>query len=110
MTDVKTLPSREDVEKALEAVHDPHVPVSLRRMGMLREIEIGEDGTVTVQVCIPCMGCPGVGMLRENVREAVLAVPGVKQVNVEEGWPLPWSRDMIEPEVQDMMRQNGIQV
>ncbi len=110
MTDVKTLPSREDVEKALEAVHDPHVPVSLRRMGMLREIEIGEDGTVTVQVCIPCMGCPGVGMLRENVREAVLAVPGVKQVNVEEGWHLPWSRDMIEPEVQDMMRQNGIQV
>ena len=110
MTDVPTLPSKEDVEKALEAVHDPHVPVSLRRMGMLREIEIGEDGTVTVQVCIPCMGCPGVGMLRENVREAVLAVPGVKQVNVEEGWHLPWSRDMIEPEVQDMMRQNGIQV
>ena len=110
MTDVTTLPSREDVEKALEAVHDPHVPVSLRRMGMLREIEIGEDGTVTVQVCIPCMGCPGVGMLRENVREAVLAVPGVKQVNVEEGWHLPWSRDMIEPEVQDLMRQNGIQV
>ena len=110
MTDVTILPSKEDVEKALEAVHDPHVPVSLRRMGMLREIEIGEDGTVTVQVCIPCMGCPGVGMLRENVREAVLAVPGVKQVNVEEGWHLPWSRDMIEPEVQDMMRQNGIQV
>ena len=110
MTDVRILPSKEDVEKALEAVHDPHVPVSLRRMGMLREIEIGEDGTVTVQVCIPCMGCPGVGMLRENVREAVLAVPGVKQVNVEEGWHLPWSRDMIEPEVQDMMRQNGIQV
>lgn len=110
MTDVTTLPSREDVEKALEAVHDPHVPVSLRRMGMLREIEIGEDGTVTVQVCIPCMGCPGVGMLRENVREAVLAVPGVTQVNVEEGWHLPWSRDMIESEVQDMMRLNGIQV
>lgn len=110
MTDVTTLPSKEDVEKALEAVHDPHVPVSLRRMGMLREIEIGEDGTVTVQVCIPCMGCPGVGMLRENVREAVLAVPGVTQVNVEEGWHLPWSRDMIESEVQDMMRLNGIQV
>ena len=110
MTDVTTLPSREDVEKALEAVHDTHVPVSIRRMGMLREIEIGEDGTVTVQVCIPCMGCPGVGMLRENVREAVLAVPGVTQVNVEEGWHLPWSRDMIEPEVQDMMRLNGIQV
>jgi metal-sulfur cluster biosynthetic enzyme len=49
-------------------------------------------------------------MLRENVREAVQAVPGVTKVVVEEGWHLPWSRDMIEPEVQEMMRANGIQV
>lgn len=104
------LPSREDVVEALEAVNDPHVPVSLRRMGMLREIEIHENGTVNVQVCIPCMGCPGAGMLRENVREAVMALPGVTDVVIEEGWYLPWSRDMIEPEVQDMMRANGIQV
>ena len=96
--------------QALESVHDPHVPVSLRRMGMLREIDISQDGVVIVQVCIPCMGCPGVGMLRENVREAVLALPGVTGVNIEEGWHLPWSREMIEPDVQDMMRVNGIQV
>ena len=110
MTEVTTLPSKDDIVKALEAVHDPHVPVSLRRMGMLREVNIADDGTVSIQVCIPCMGCPGAGMLRENVREAVLAVPGVSKVMVEEGWHLPWSRDLIEPEVQDMMRANGIQV
>ena len=105
-----TLPSNADVVQALESVHDPHVPVSLRRMGMLREIDISQGGVVNVQVCIPCMGCPGVGMLRENVREAVLALPGVTGVNIEEGWHLPWSREMIEPDVQDMMRVNGIQV
>ena len=96
--------------EALEAVHDPHVPVSLRRMGMLREIDIADDGVVTVQVCIPCMGCPGAGMLREGVREAIQTLPGVNKVVVEEGWHLPWSREMIEPEVQEMMRANGIQV
>ena len=110
MTATTTLPSREDVVKALEAVHDPHVPVSLRRMGMLRDIDIDEDGVVNVQVCIPCMGCPGVGMLRENVRDATMALPGVTGVVVEEGWHLPGARDMIEPEVRDMMRTNGIQV
>ena len=110
MTDETILPSQEDLVMALEDVHDPHVPVSLRRMGMLREINVGNDGIVSVQVCIPCMGCPGVGMLRENVRTAVLSVPGVVDVVVEEGWHLPWSRDLIEPEVRDMMRANGIQV
>lgn len=109
-TQTKTPPSRERVVAALEAVHDPHVPVSLRRMGMLREIDISEDGVVTVQVCIPCMACPGAGMLHEAVHDAVTALDGVTRVVVEEGWHLPWSRDMIEPEVQDMMRANGIQV
>ena len=104
------MPSKEDIMQALEAVHDPHVPVSLRRMGMLREINITQDGIVNVQICIPCMGCPGVGMLRENIREAVITLSGVTDVIVEEGWHLQWSRDMIEPEVQDMMRVNGIQV
>ena len=104
------MPSKEDIMQALEAVHDPHVPVSLRRMGMLREINITQDGIVNVQICIPCMGCPCVGMLRENIRDAVITLPGVTDVIVEEGWHLQWSRDMIEPEVQDMMRVNGIQV
>ena len=105
-----TLPSLQEVELALESVNDPHVPVSVRRMGMLREIEILADGAVRVQLCIPCMGCPGVGMLREEIREKVMAVSGVKDVTVEEGWHLPWSREMIEPEVREMMRANGIQV
>ena len=104
------MPSKDDIMQALEAVHAPHVPVSLRRMGMLREINITQDGIVNVQICIPCMGCPGVGMLRENIREAVITLSGVTDVIVEEGWHLQWSRDMIEPEVQDMMRVNGIQV
>ena len=110
MAAAPTPPSRDDVAAALEAVNDPHVPVSLRRMGMLRDIDVAGDGTVRVAVCIPCMGCPGAGMLRESIRDAVMTLDGVTGVVVDEGWHLPWSREMIEPEVQEMMRANGIQV
>lgn len=103
-------PTRADVAAALEAVNDPHVPASLRRMGMLREIEISGDGVVTVQLCIPCMGCPGTGLLRDAVRDAVMSLDGVTGVTVEEGWHLPWSREMVDPQVRNMMRANGIQV
>ena len=103
-------PTREDVAAALEAVNDPHVPASLRRMGMLREIEISDEGVVTVQLCIPCMGCPGTGLLRDAVRDAVMSLDGVTGVTVEEGWHLPWSREMVDAQVRSMMRANGIQV
>ena len=98
------------VRAALEAVHDPHVPVSLRRMGMLREVEIVPDGVVRVQLCIPCLGCPGVSMLRDRVEEAVSALPGVRRVEIDEGFHLSWSRDMVEHDVRRLMRENGIQI
>lgn len=105
-----TMPTVDQIKAALEAVHDPHVPVSLRRMGMLREVEMLDDGAVRVQICIPCMACPGASMLREDIRDAVMALGGVREVMVEEGWHLPWSREMIDPDVRDLMRANGIQV
>jgi metal-sulfur cluster biosynthetic enzyme len=98
------------VRAALEAVHDPHVPVSLRRMGMLREIEIAPDGVVRVQLCVPCLGCPGLSMLRDRVEEAVGALPGVTRVEIDEGFHLRWSREMVEPETRQLMRDNGIQI
>ena len=104
------MPTREQVIDALEGVNDPHVPVSLRRMGMLHEIDIDGDGVVTVEVCIPCMACPGTAMIREGIRETVGTLDGVHEVKVIEGWHLPWSREMIEPEVRELMRLNGIQV
>lgn len=102
--------TREQVIEALESVYDPHVPVSLRRMGMVRDIEIGPDGVVSVAVCIPCMACPGTAMIREGIQQAVGTLDGVNEVRVLEGWHLPWSREMIEPEVRELMRINGIQV
>ncbi len=102
--------SRDALIAALEAVNDPHVPVSLRRMGMLREVSCDAAGTARVQVAIPCLACPGAAMLRERIEAAVGALPGVSKVIVEEGWHLPWSPDMVEPAVKELMRANGIQL
>ncbi len=99
----------EQVHEALERVNDPHVPVSLRRMGMVRDVTL-EDGVVTVQLCVPCMACPGVGLLHHQIKEALNGVDGVSEVVIEDGWHLNWTREMIEPDVRDLMRANGIQI
>lgn len=98
------------VREALETVEDPHVPVSLRRMGMLRDIAIDDGGVVQVQLCIPCLGCPGVTLLREAIEQCVTALPGVSRVVVDAGFFLPWSRDMVDAEAKALMRTSGIQI
>jgi metal-sulfur cluster biosynthetic enzyme len=56
------------------------------------------------------MACPGAGMIRDGIQSALMKVKGVREVEVDLGWHLPWSTDMVDPEVKDLMRANGIQI
>lgn len=95
---------------ALEGVHDPHAPISIRRMGMLGTIEAKNDGTIVVKLRMPCLSCPGVGMLREQIRQAILDVPEVTSVHVEDEWERPWAPEDVDPDVRKLLREKGLVV
>jgi metal-sulfur cluster biosynthetic enzyme len=99
-----------DVLRALEAVPDPHVPASLRAMGMVAGVTVGTAGQVTVRVRVPCTACPGTAMIRDGIRAAVAALPGAGPVEVEQAWEDPWHRDLVDVPVRDLMHRNGIQI
>ncbi|MQA04977.1 MAG: DUF59 domain-containing protein [Streptosporangiales bacterium] len=98
-----------EVVEALEDVHDPHVPVSLRSMGMLAGVEVSGEH-VQVEVCIPCMACPASEFITEQVRERVLALDGVTSVDVTPGFHLYWDRESVDPKARELLRTAGIQL
>lgn len=75
---------------------------------MVRGIEISEDGEVDIQLGIPCLSCPGVSMLKEQIIRAVNPLPGVKRVRVHEGWHHEWTTDMLDAETRGYMRRYGV--
>lgn len=89
-------------------VNDPHVPVSIERMGMLRGVSIDPRGTVVIELGIPCLACPGVSILKAEIVKAVGTLPGVTHVTVDEGWHHKWDVSMIAPEARIFMQKNGI--
>ena len=103
-------PAAERVFSALEEVHDPHVPVSLRRMGMIAAVDVAPDGHVLVRTRMPCIACPGSAIIREEIQAAVGKLDGVTQVDVAIAWEKPWHRDLVDEEVRELMRVNGIQI
>jgi metal-sulfur cluster biosynthetic enzyme len=100
----------EAVMAALESVEDPHVPVSLRRMGMVSGVDVRPGGAVSVRLRMPCMACPGTGMIRDGVRDTVSALPGVTAVEVVEAWDDAWRRELVEDTTRTLMHDNGIQI
>jgi metal-sulfur cluster biosynthetic enzyme len=100
----------EDVVRgALEDVHDPHAPVSLRAMGMLAEVRV-DCGRVEVEVCIPCAACPATAMLDERIRERLGSLDGVREVAVTMGPHLPWDRTSVDPQAVSLLRGVGVQL
>lgn len=101
---------RDRVVDALDGVNDPHVPASLRRMGMLDEVDVDAAGRVSVRVRVPCTACPGTALIEDRIAAQLTALPGVTAVSVELAWHLPWDRADISPSAQELMRAHGIQV
>lgn len=98
-----------DVWSALDDVLDLHVPISLVDMGMIYGVDAdADDGSVTVEMTYPCMGCPGYEMLQGDVRNRVSSVPGVEDVTVVVVWDPIWTKDRLTEDAREQLQDCGI--
>ncbi len=83
------------VMEALGQVYDPEIPVSIVELGLVYRCEEFEGPMDTRRIEIDMsMTAPGCGMgdvLRGDAARAVLAVPGVDDVDVNLVWDPPWT-------------------
>jgi len=75
--------TRDQVIDALRPVQDPELHRSIVDLGMVRQVDIGDDGNVAVLVALTVPGCPLKSEIRHRVDTAVLALAGVNGVGVE---------------------------
>ncbi|SDM00092.1 diguanylate cyclase (GGDEF) domain-containing protein [Geodermatophilus siccatus] len=75
-------PALDAVNAALATVQDPEINRPLPELGMVKDVQIAEDGTVRVEVYLTVAGCPMRETITSRVTQAVSAVPGVTSVQV----------------------------
>jgi FeS assembly SUF system protein len=83
---------------ALKTVYDPEIPVDIYELGLIYDIEIDEDKSVTIRMTLTAPGCPVAGSLPGDVERRVESIPEVKGATVELVWEPTWSRDMMSEE------------
>jgi len=73
------------VSAALARVQDPEIHRPITDLGMLDELTVADDGTVSVRVLLTVAGCPMREKLSTDVTAAVTAVPGVTGLQLDLG-------------------------
>jgi ATP-binding protein involved in chromosome partitioning len=77
------VPTKEQITQALTAVIDPELRRSIVELGMVRSVEIGDQGRVEVTVSLTTPGCPIRSHFQQAVAEQVGRLEGVSGVAVD---------------------------
>ena len=87
--------SEDAVIAALKTVHDPEIPVNIYDLGLIYEVEIHSVGSVRVDMSLTAPACPVAGEIPVWVANAVAAVEGGGEVEVNLIWDPPWTPDRM---------------
>ncbi|MGE0099121.1 MAG: 1,2-phenylacetyl-CoA epoxidase subunit PaaD [Hydrogenophaga sp.] len=96
-----------DIWDALADLADPEIPaISLRELGILREVRTGSDGTPEVVITPTYSGCPAMGQIEDDVR-AALTNAGLSARVVTQLAPA-WTTDWMSETAREKLRAYGI--
>ena len=100
--------TRDALLAVLDEVMDPEVPVlSVRELGIVRDVDVDGDGTITVTVTPTYSGCPAITVIEQDIL-AALAQAGYRDVRVRTAYAPAWTTDWIVPEARAKLKASGI--
>jgi ring-1,2-phenylacetyl-CoA epoxidase subunit PaaD len=94
--------------KLLDEVKDPEIPVvSLVEMGIVRDVQVSPENTVTITITPTFSGCPALQAMKTDIRER-LKQAGIEQTEVVTVYSPPWTTEWITDEAREKMRAFGL--
>jgi ring-1,2-phenylacetyl-CoA epoxidase subunit PaaD len=97
-----------EIWERLDGVPDPEVPViSVVELGIVRDVEIDEQGVVTVSVTPTYSGCPAMAAIEHDI-VAALAEGGWPDVRIRTVYSPAWTTDWIGERAREKLKRYGI--
>ena len=85
------------------------MPINIVDLGLVYGVQI-HDGRVRVDLTFTAMGCPATDLLAADIRDRLLAEPGVKSVELNVVWNPPWTSARVSPAGREVLTAWGLAV
>ena len=90
MSDIKS-----QVIEEIKKIYDPEIPVNIYELGLIYKIEVDEKNKVNIDMTLTSPNCPVAESLPKEVKENIMKVEGVSDVNLNLVWEPPWDKDKM---------------
>lgn len=92
----------------LSDVPDPEIPaVSVTELGIVRDVQCAEDGSVAVMITPTYSGCPAMQVIADGIEQA-LREHGVQKLSIATQLSPAWTTDWISEAGRAKLRDYGI--
>ena len=86
---------KEKVILEIKKIYDPEIPVNIYELGLIYNIDIDKKNKVNIDMTLTSPNCPVAESLPNSVKDNVLKVDGVSDVDLKLVWDPPWDKDKM---------------
>jgi len=90
MSDIKN-----KVIETIKKIYDPEIPVNIYELGLIYKIEVDKKNKVDVDMTLTSPNCPVAESLPKEVKDNIMKIEGVSDVNLNLVWEPPWDKDKM---------------
>ena len=91
--------TKEQVFEALQECYDPEIPVNIVELGLVYDCRVDAlpNGgyRAAVHFTLTAQGCGMGQFIKEDIKKKLLALPEIRQAEVELVWDPPWDQSKI---------------
>ena len=90
MSDIKS-----QVIEEIKKIYDPEIPVNIYELGLIYKVEVDEKNKVNIDMTLTSPNCPVAESLPKDVKENIMKLEGVSDVNLNLVWEPSWDQDKM---------------
>ena len=83
------------VIEEIKKIYDPEIPVNIYELGLIYKIEVDDKNKVNIDMTLTSPNCPVAESLPKEVKDNIMKIEGVSEVNLNLVWEPPWDRDKM---------------
>ena len=86
---------KEAIIKEIKKIYDPEIPVNIYELGLIYKIELIDNKKVNIDMTLTTPNCPVADSLPTMVKNNILKVEGVSDVDLNLVWDPPWTKEKM---------------
>ena len=83
------------VIEVIKKIYDPEIPVNIYDLGLIYKIEVENENKVNVDMTLTSPNCPVAESLPKEVKDNIMKIEGISDVNLNLVWEPPWDKDKM---------------